>query len=46
MPTRNHVDRIEIRGKIYKISAVDAANPVFFLRAKDPELTGTETLGR
>jgi 2-methylaconitate cis-trans-isomerase PrpF len=29
------LDRIEIGGKIYEISIVDAANPAVFVRAKD-----------
>jgi len=35
LPTGNPLDRIEIGGKIYEISIVDAANPAVFVRAKD-----------
>jgi len=45
LPTGNPANRIEIRGKTYKISIVDAANLALFVRAKDLRLTGTEMPG-
>jgi hypothetical protein len=42
LPTGNPKDTIEIGGKIYEYSLVDAANPVVFVRAEQFGLTGTE----
>jgi 2-methylaconitate cis-trans-isomerase PrpF len=42
LPTGNPKDTIEIEGKIYEYSFVDAANPVVFVRAEQFGLTGTE----
>lgn len=42
LPTGNAKDTIEIDGKIYEYSFVDAANPVVFVRAEQFGLNGTE----
>lgn len=42
LPTGNPKDTIEIEGKTYEYSFVDAANPVVFVRAEQFGLTGTE----
>lgn len=42
LPTGNPLDTIEIEGKTYEYSLVDAANPVVFVRADQFGLTGTE----
>lgn len=42
LPTGNPIDTIEIDGKTYEYSFVDAANPVVFVRAEQFNLTGTE----
>ena len=42
LPTGNVRDHIEIDGKTYEYSFVDAANPVVFVRAEQFGLTGTE----
>lgn len=43
LPTGHPKDRIEIEGKSYEYSFVDAANPVIFVRPEDFSLSGTET---
>ncbi len=43
LPTGNVKDTIEIDGKEYEYSFVDAANPVIFVHPKDFGVTGTET---
>ncbi|MDP3385660.1 MAG: PrpF domain-containing protein [Eubacteriales bacterium] len=42
LPTGNPKDTIEIEGKAYEYSFVDAANPVVFVRAEQFGLKGTE----
>jgi 2-methylaconitate cis-trans-isomerase PrpF len=42
LPTGNARDAIEIGGKVYEYSFVDAANPVIFVRPEDFGVTGTE----
>ena len=42
LPTGNPKDTIEIEGKTYEYSFVDASNPVVFVRAEQFGLTGTE----
>jgi hypothetical protein len=42
LPTGNPRDTIEIEGKVYEYSFVDAANPVVFVRAEQFGLKGTE----
>lgn len=42
LPTGNAKDTIEIEGKVYQYSFVDAANPVVFVKAEEFGLTGTE----
>ncbi|MFZ7101588.1 MAG: 2-methylaconitate cis-trans isomerase PrpF family protein [Peptococcaceae bacterium] len=42
LPTGNSKDTIEIEGRAYEYSFVDAANPVVFVRAEQFGLTGTE----
>ena len=42
LPTGNPKDTIEIEGKVYEYSFVDAANPVVFVRAEQFGLKGTE----
>ena len=42
LPTGNPKDTIEIEGKVYEYSFVDAANPVVFVRAEQFGLEGTE----
>ena len=43
LPTGNPLDTIEIGGKTYEYSFVDAANPVVFVRAEQFGLKGTES---
>lgn len=43
LPTGNPKDTIEIEGKTYEYSFVDAANPVIFVHPEDFGVTGTET---
>lgn len=43
LPTGNPKDTIEIEGKTYEYSFVDAANPVVFVHPEDFGVTGTET---
>ena len=45
LPTGNPKDTIEIAGKTYEYSFVDAANPVVFVRAEQLGLTGVELPG-
>ena len=42
LPTGNAKDTIEIEGKAYEYSFVDAANPVIFVHPEDFGVTGTE----
>jgi len=42
LPTGNAKDTIEIEGKVYEYSFVDAANPVIFVHPEDFGITGTE----
>lgn len=42
LPTGNPKDTIEIDGKVYEYSFVDAANPVIFVHPEDFGVTGTE----
>ncbi len=42
LPTGNAKDSIEIEGRVYEYSFVDAANPVVFVHPEDFGLTGTE----
>lgn len=42
LPTGNVKDTIEIDGKTYEFSFVDAANPVIFVHPEDFGVTGTE----
>lgn len=42
LPTGNVKDTIEIEGKTYEYSFVDAANPVIFVHPEDFGVTGTE----
>lgn len=42
LPTGNAKDAIEIEGKMYEYSFVDAANPVIFVHPEDFGVTGTE----
>lgn len=42
LPTGNPKDQIEIDGKTYEYSFVDAANPVIFVHSEDFGITGTE----
>lgn len=43
LPTGRPRDEIEIEGKVYEYSFVDAANPVVFVHPEDFGVTGTET---
>ena len=43
LPTGNPKDTIEVEGKTYEYSFVDAANPVMFVHPEDFGVTGTET---
>ena len=43
LPTGSPKDTIEIEGKVYEYSFVDAANPVIFVHPEDFGVTGTET---
>lgn len=43
LPTGNPRDTIEVEGKTYEYSFVDAANPVIFVHPEDFGVTGTET---
>ena len=43
LPTGNPVDKIEVEGKVYEYSFVDAANPVVFVHASQFGLRGTES---
>ncbi len=42
LPTGNPIDEVEIEGKKYNISLVDAGNPVVFINAEELNLKGTE----
>lgn len=42
LPTGNVKDFIEVDGKAYEVSIVDAANPVVFVRAEDVGIKGIE----
>ena len=42
LPTGNVKDTIEVEGKVYEYSFVDAANPVIFVHPEDFGVTGTE----
>lgn len=42
LPTGNAKDTIEIEGKVYEYSFVDAANPVIFVHPEDFGVTGIE----
>lgn len=42
LPTGNPKDTIEIEGKVYEYSFVDAANPVIFVHPEDFGIRGTE----
>ena len=42
LPTGNPRDTIEVEGKVYEYSFVDAANPVIFVHPEDFGVTGTE----
>jgi 2-methylaconitate cis-trans-isomerase PrpF len=42
LPTGNAKDTIEIEGRVYEYSFVDAANPVIFVHPRDFGVTGTE----
>lgn len=42
LPTGNPKDQIEIDGKVYEYSFVDAANPVIFVHPEDFGVKGTE----
>lgn len=42
LPTENAKDTIEINGKVYEYSFVDAANPVMFVDPEDLGVKGTE----
>ncbi|WP_208422407.1 PrpF domain-containing protein [Latilactobacillus fragifolii] len=44
LPTKNPLDTIEIEGKVYHISIIDAGNLVLFLEGTELGLTGTESL--
>ncbi len=43
LPTGNARDTIEVEGKTYTYSFVDAANPIIFVRPEEFGLTGTES---
>lgn len=43
LPTGHVKDTIEVEGKVYEYSFVDAANPVIFVHPEDFGVTGTET---
>lgn len=43
LPTGNVADEIEMDGRAYRVSVVDAGNIVIYLKAQDFSLTGTET---
>lgn len=43
LPTGRAKDTIEVEGKVYEYSFVDAANPVIFVHPEDFGVTGTET---
>ena len=43
LPTGRPKDAIEIDGRVYEYSFVDAANPVIFVHPEDFGVTGTET---
>lgn len=42
LPTGNVLDRVEVEGRVYTASFVDAANPAVFVRAEELGLRGTE----
>lgn len=42
LPTGHAKDTIEVEGKVYEYSFVDAANPVIFVHPEDFGVTGTE----
>lgn len=42
LPTGNPKDIIEVKGKSYEVSLVDAGNPLVFIKAESLGLTGTE----
>lgn len=43
LPTGHAKDTIEVEGKVYEFSFVDAANPVIFVHPEDFGVKGTET---
>ena len=43
LPTKKAMDTIDINGKEYHISIVDAGNPLVFISADELDLEGTET---
>ena len=46
LPTGHAKDAIEVEGRVYEYSLVDAANPVMFVHPEDFGVTGTETPAR
>jgi 2-methylaconitate cis-trans-isomerase PrpF len=42
LPTGQVVERVEVDGRIFEMSLVDASNPVAFVAAEDAGLTGSE----
>ncbi len=43
LPTGKAVDEVEVEGTTYRVSLVDAGNPLVFIKAEELGLTGTET---
>jgi 2-methylaconitate cis-trans-isomerase PrpF len=46
LPTGRPQDQLEVEGKRYTVSLVDAANPYVFVRAEELGLEGTESVAR
>lgn len=42
LPTGQVIERVEVDGRIFEMSLVDASNPVAFVAAEDAGLTGSE----